>query len=159
MLTNKSRAGGDELYTPAEATEMVIPFIPDDVKTIWEPTSNISNAIVEVLEGAGYKVIYGTGDFFLDHTFNYDMIITNPPYTLKDDFLEKCYGTGKPFMLLLPTTALEGKKRSSMYRPNGIDLLIPNKRFNFMKEKKSAWFHTSWFCHKTKASGLNFIEI
>lgn len=159
MLLNKSRAGGDELYTPVEATEMIIPFIPYGIKTIWEPASDVSGEIAKVLLDYGYKVITGTGDFFDNHDFEFDMIITNPPYTLKDQFIAKCYALGKPWMLLLPTTALEGQKRQSMYRDNDIALLLPNKRFNFMPEKKSAWFHTSWFCSKTKAVGLNFIEL
>ena len=39
------------------------------------------------------------------------MIITNPPYSLKDEFIKKCYEWKKPFCLLLPITALEGKVR------------------------------------------------
>ena len=49
-------------------------------------------------------------------------------------------------MFLLPLTALEGIERGEMFDKNVIQLLIPNKRFNFKPEKQSgAWFQTSWF--------------
>ena len=41
----------------------------------------------------------------------FDMIITNPPYSLKDEFIKKCYEWNKPFCLLLPITAFERKAR------------------------------------------------
>ena len=37
-------------------------------------------------------------------------IITNPPFSLKDQFLAKCYESGLPFALIMPLTALEGVK-------------------------------------------------
>ena len=38
----------------------------------------------------------------------YDGVITNPPYSLKDKFIEHCYELDKPFALLLPVTAIQG---------------------------------------------------
>lgn len=74
------------------------------------------------------------------------MIITNPPYSKKDQFLKRTFELNKPFMFLLPLTALEGIERGEMFDKNVIQLLIPNKRFNFKPEKQSgAWFQTSWF--------------
>jgi hypothetical protein len=88
------------------------------------------------------------------------MIITNPPYSIKDDFLERAFKLWKPFMFLLPLTSLEWKRRSQMYNDNWwIQVIIPNKRYNFMLEKKWAWFQTSWFCSKCNLKkDLNFIE-
>jgi hypothetical protein len=76
------------------------------------------------------------------------MTITNPPYSLKDKFLARAFSLKKPFMFLLPTTSLEGLKRGKMFRENKIQLLVPDRRFNFKSEKSSgAWFHTSWFTY------------
>ena len=33
------RGAFDELYTPNEAVEMILPYIPKEVKTIWECTA------------------------------------------------------------------------------------------------------------------------
>lgn len=167
----------DELYTPDEAVEMILPYIPKDVKTIWECTAIKESRIVKVLRDAGYNVITTSltrlllpfssihikdgQDFFKYEPENYDMIITNPPYSLKDKFLKRAYDLKKPFMFLLPLTTLEGIERGKMFGENGIQMLIPNKRFNFKPEKNSgAWFQTSWFCFGCGfSSDLNFVSL
>jgi len=52
-------------------------------------------------------------------------------------------------------------KRGKMFDKNGIQMLIPNKRFNFKPEKNSgAWFQTSWFCFGCGlSSDLNFVSL
>lgn len=68
--------------------------------------------------------------------------------SLKDKFLARCYELKKPFALLMPLTALEGKKRGELYRKYGIQLIIPNKRINFETpsgDGSGAWFQASWF--------------
>jgi hypothetical protein len=155
----------DELYTPYNAIECLIPFIPKNVKTIWEPTAIKSSKIVEVLKSHGYKVITthieNNQDFFTyEPSEEYDMIITNPPFSIKDKFLKRCFELDKPFYLLLPITTLEGKKRSKMFSNHKIEVIIPNKRFNFIEDKKGSWFQTSWFGYKTGLENqLNFIDI
>lgn len=99
---------------------------------------------------------------------NFDMIITNPPYSLKDEFLKKCYEWNKPFALLLPITALEGKARGgAMYRQHGVEVLVLDGRVQFMenmvknynKTKSGNWFNTSWFCHNILPDKLIFKEL
>ncbi|MFO8133200.1 MAG: hypothetical protein R6U10_04620, partial [Thermoplasmatota archaeon] len=59
-----------------------------------------------------FSTIEGPFDFLADKpNFNYDCIVTNPPFSRKDEFLEQCYAYGKPFALLMPLTALEGMRR------------------------------------------------
>ena len=43
----------DELYTPNESIEMLIPFIPKNIKTIWECTDYGSSNITSVLPCLG----------------------------------------------------------------------------------------------------------
>jgi len=121
--------------------------------------------MVGVLEEYGYEVIAShieNGQDFLKYEpTQYDIIITNPPYSIKDKFLKRAFELKKPFMFLLPITALEGKERGEMFKDNGIQLIIPNKRFNFKPEKKSgSWFQTSWFTHGLNLNNdLNFISV
>jgi len=121
------RGAFDELYTPNEAVEMILPYIPNGVKTIWECTAIKESRIVKVLRDAGYNVITthieDGQDFFKYEPEFYDMIITNPPYSLKDKFLKRAYDLKKPFMFLLPLTTLEGK-RGKMFDKNGIQIRI-----------------------------------
>jgi len=151
------RGSFDELYTPPEAVEMLLPFLPKDI-TIWECTAIKDSQIVKVLETNGFNVITSHIDdgldFFKYEPDNYDIIITNPPYSLKTKFLKRAFELKKPFMFLLPLTTLEGKDRGAMFKKHNIQLLIPDKRFNFKPDKNSsAWFQTSWF---TYGLGLNF---
>lgn len=104
----------DELYTPENAIFPLLEYIPKN-KIIWECTDFGKSNITKLLKLNGNKVISthkNNLDFLNDNVdFEFDMIITNPPYSLKDQFLEKCYKYGKPFCLLLPITSLEGVKR------------------------------------------------
>jgi hypothetical protein len=159
------RGSFDELYTPSEAVEMILPYIPKGVKTIWECTAIKESKIVLVLREAGYNVITSHiedgKDFFIYEPEDYDMIITNPPYSKKDKFLKRVYQLNKPFMFLLPLTTLEGIQRGKLFGDNGVQLIIPNKRFNFKPEKgSSAWFQTSWFSYGCDLEkDLNFITL
>lgn len=62
-------------------------------------------------------------------------------------------------MLLLPLTALEGKERNKLYKRYGLELIILNKRINFIKAKKNIWFNTSWFCWNICSKQLNFEDV
>lgn len=145
MQTDKN----DELYTPAYAVKPLLKYIPSNVKKIWCPCDTMDSQIVKVLQDAGYVIITSHisqgGDFF---TYcpneEFDMIITNPPYSIKDEMLERCYSFCKPFSLLLPLTALEGIKRGKMYRKHGISVIVMDQRAEFTG-KNGVWFNTSWF--------------
>lgn len=132
---------------------------------IWECTDMGCSNITKVFKDNGYKVISTSKsklDFLTDYpNFNYDIIITNPPYSLKDEFIKRCYELNKPFCLLLPITSLEGVERGKLYRKYGIELLVFDKRCNFIYDnaKKSNWFNTSWFCYNILPKDLIFEEL
>jgi hypothetical protein len=154
----------DEYYTPEIAVEMILPFIPNHMTRIWECTAVKESKIVKVLRGNGYTVIathIQSGYDFLEYEpADYDIIITNPPYSMKEKFLSRAFSLKKPFMFLLPTTTLEGVKRGKMFRENKIQILIPDRRFSFTKKKYGAWFHTSWFTYGLGLPNDNyFIEL
>lgn len=152
----------DENYeTPIEAVKV----LQDNLlwlgckRVIWEPCdpSGVSN-ITKVFQQSGHKVI-STGlpgsDFLRMRRppNGVKCIITNPPYSLKDQFLEKCFSFGIPFCLLLPITALEGVRRGAMFREHGIQVLILDRRVQFIPGK-SVYFNTSWFCWSSNNSML-----
>lgn len=155
----------DEFYTPSIAVNMILPFIPIHVTRVWECTAVKESQIVKVLRENGYSVvsthIEDGYDFLKFEPSDYDMIITNPPYSLKTKFLQRAFDLGKPFMFLLPITTLEGVERNKMFMANGLQLLIPDMRFSFIANRKSgAWFQTSWFTWRLGlVKDLNFIPI
>lgn len=162
MINYTKNVKNDELYTPKEAIEPILKYLDKD-KIYWECTDFGDSNIRKVLVKNGFKVIATKKeeiDFLKDDpSFKFDVIITNPPYSIKDKFIRRCYELDKPFMLLLPITALEGKERNKLYKEKGIELIVLNKRINFMKDKKNVWFNTSWFCHQICNKQLNFEEV
>ena len=111
----------------------------------------------------GYKVIethLESGFNFLtdDPNFDFDIIVTNPPYSIKDDFLKRCYELNKPFALLLPITAIQGVTRYPYFKFNGIEILAFNRRVQFIQAKK-VWFAVAWFCHNLLKKSLIFEEL
>ena len=110
MINYMKNEKNDELYTPDYAIEPLLKYLPKD-KIIWECTDFGSSNITKLLKQHDYKVISthkDNFDFLTDiPNFDFDIIITNPPYSLKNEFLKKCYEYDKPFCLLLPLTSLE----------------------------------------------------
>lgn len=164
MIDYMKNEKNDELYTPDYAIKPLLKYLPKN-KIIWECTDFGNSNITKVLKENGYKVISThkeNFDFLIDKlNFEFDMIITNPPYSLKDEFIKKCYEYKKPFCLLLPITSLEGIERGKMFRENDIQLLVLDRRCNFIynNAKKSNWFNTSWFCWNILPKQLIFEEL
>jgi len=163
MVNYMQETKNDELYTPYEAVAPLLEYIPKGSK-VWECTDFGDSNITRSLINEGFEVIKTHKENFNFLTkkadFDFDVIITNPPYSLKDEFISRCYRYGKPFALLLPLTALEGVHRGVMYREHGIEVLVLDRRINFLKDpKKTNWFNTSWFCHKILPTPLIFKSI
>jgi len=147
----------DHFDTPAYAVEPLLPYIKPNW-VIWEPTDTTGKSqIVKTLRKHGRKVISTAQkkfDFLKDTPdFDFDCIITNPPYSIKDRFIERCLqltvvpNGGKRWAMLMPLTALEGVGRGTMFRALGenFKLLVLDRRVEFTGG--SVWFNTSWFCY------------
>jgi len=154
----------DHMQTPSYALNPLYPYIKKEW-VIWEPACGKGN-LVNALKNKGYRVFgtdIDTNDFLKYETaLHYDAIITNPPYTIKDRWIQRCYELDKPFALLMPLTALEGKFRGELYSKHGIQLLIPNRRINFETPNggSSSWFQTVWFCYQFNLSkDLMFVKM
>ena len=161
-FTDKYGGTNNECYTPEIAIHPLLPFL-DKSKIIWDCAYG-TGRLAEHFRKQGFKVI-GADEDFLGSDWDdecYDIIITNPPYSLKDEFLEKAFKIGKPFAFLLPLTTLEGIRRGKLFMTNGLQMIIPNRRINFEipSGKKSAWFPTAWFCWGLNLpKDLNFVEL
>jgi hypothetical protein len=161
VQTNKKN---DEYFTPEIAIHPLLPFL-DKSKVIFECAYGGGN-LAEHFRNAGFSVVGDRELNFLKDDFKdyYDIIISNPPYSLKEEFLQRAFEIGKPFAFLFPLTTLEGKKRGELFSKNEIQLIIPNKRINFILPEGSgnsgAWFPVAWFCWKLNLpKQLNFVEL
>ena len=155
----------DEIYTPEYALNPLLPFLKKEW-TIWECAWG-KGALATHLQKRGFKVAQIGEDFLNDIIMGIndriDCIITNPPYSKKDEFLKRAYEIGKPFAFLMPLTALEGIKRGALFSKHGIQLIIPNRRINFITPSgkgSGAWFQVGWFCWKMNLpKDINFVEL
>ena len=146
----------DECYTPDEALLPLLSELSKN-KIYYDCTSGISSNIVDCLTSNGYKCLLSDDrDFLIDDIPDgVDVIITNPPYSKKDKFIERCYELKKPFALLLPVSSLQGIKRGEMFSQNGIELLVLKKRIDFTG-KGSPHFGVAWFCYNILKQQLIF---
>jgi hypothetical protein len=150
----------DEIYTPEYALNPLLPFL-NKKWLIWECAWG-KGALSNHLKKKGFFVFGNSKDDFLEVAPNYDCIITNPPYSKKEEFLKRAYELGKPFAFLMPLTALEGIKRGALFKKYGLQLIIPNRRINFITPNQgaSSWFATAWFTWGLNLpKDINFVEL
>ena len=108
----------NDFQTPPEALTPLLHYLKKDF-VIWECACGNGNLVKE-LKKKGFKVIstdIKTGKDFLKYEpKQYDCIITNPPYSLKYEFLKRAYKLNKPFAFLLPLTTFETSKRQDLMK-------------------------------------------
>ena len=147
-------SNNDELYTPYYASEPLMKYIPVN-KIVWCPFDKEWSSFVQLLIKNGNKVIYSHIDNYLDffkyEPDEYDIIISNPPFSIKDKILERIYSFNKPFAILLPLNSLQGKTRYKYFK-NGIQLLSFHARISYHDKRhldnvvKGSPFATAYFC-------------
>ena len=157
-IYSQNKEKSDEYPTPSYALLPLLEYLPKD-KVIWECTDT-SGSISSFLNEKGYNVVSTDDNFLLYNRPKGDIIVTNPPYSLKTEFLQHSYELEIPFAFLLPITALEGYNRQELYRKYGISLILFNKRIQFRTNSSGAWFATAWFTHGLNLpKDLNFFEL
>ena len=160
LVTSGPRTKSDEHYTPGYAVDILLPYLPKG-QIIWEAAYG-SGELATHLRAAGHQVVGNARMDFLRATPDeFDLIVTNPPYSFKDEFLERAYSLGKPFAFLLPVEALTGGKRCHLYIRHGIQVLVPSKRINFLNNGQPAnhsSLSTAWFCWKLLPKELMFVR-
>jgi hypothetical protein len=144
----------DEAYTPYYAASPIIKYI-DPSLVVWCPFDQEWSAYVRLLRENGNKVItshISNGlDFFNYEPEYYDIIVTNPPFSCKDEVIERLYQLGKPFAILLPLNSLQGRSRYESFK-NCIQLLSFDQRIDFHDPthmdypNKGTPFASAYFC-------------
>lgn len=153
-LTCNKTTAGDECYTPFYAIDPILKYLPKD-KIIWCGFDEEWSSFYQTLVKGGYKVVRSSlqegQDFFKYEPNEWDIFVSNPPFSKKDEVLKRLYDLGKPFMLLLPMNSLQGQKRFKYFQ-KGIQLLCFDKRIcfhtnnDYQNFKKGNHFASAYFC-------------
>ena len=154
-LTCDRTAAGDEVYTPYYAVKPLLKYVPKSM-TVWCPFDENWSAFYQTFKENGYEVIRSSlregKDFFVYEPDKYDIIISNPPFSKKDEILKRLDELQKPFMLLLPVNSIQGQKRYEYCFKNGIQMLAFDKRIdyhtngNFVSYTNGNHFGSAYFC-------------
>lgn len=148
----------DECYTPQNAVLPLL-YTLDPTLIYYECTSRKSSSILNTFRNHGIDMVGSEDRDFLkdDIPDGIDVIITNPPYSKKDQFIKRCYEIGKPFALLLPVSSLQGQKRGKLFDRYGIEIMVLNNRVDFTGGG-APHFGVAWFCHNILPQKLIFIN-
>ena len=119
----------DNYMTPKHAWEAVQQFIPKD-KVIWEAFAGNGDSS-KYLGELGFNVVCKEEDFF-DSDYG-DIIITNPPFSLKKEVLMKLKELGKPFMIICPSAMIMTQYTRKLFSKEKLQIIIPRKRIHFIK--------------------------
>ena len=125
------RIASDFYPTPPEATQALLDWLAlPKGASVWEPACGEGH-MVKVLQGNGYSVRatdirfgadFLTVDFPVD---TIDWIITNPPFSLADKFIERCAWYERPFALLLKSQYWHAKKRLCLFQECQPTAILP----------------------------------
>lgn len=130
----KARKASDLYPTPPEVTVALMRFLKLPRSTqIWEPACGQGD-MVEALRACG-MLAYGTdirdGQDFLDRwqprntIAACSWIITNPPFSLADEFIRHAAEIGKPFAMLLKAQYWHAAKRAQLFREIPPSYVLP----------------------------------
>lgn len=162
------RSNTDEWYTPAEAVELIVPYLKRrGYHKILCPFDKEQSEFVRVLKAHGFEVAYGhieTGqDFFdVENLSDYDAVVSNPPFSKRQKILERLFESGVPFALILNFNGLfDSKSRWKLFKDNRFELLVPLGRIHFFNENcevNSPNFQSIYVCKGMCNRQIEFVE-
>ena len=165
-LTAKTNKASDEYYTPSNAITPSVKYVSKE-NIIWCPFDKENSKYVQIFLRNGNRVIFSHIDsgknFFYYSPDKYDIIISNPPFSCKDDILKRLEELQKPYAMLFPLPTLQGQKRFP-YLQNK-QALIFDKRINFYQDEnytkivKGVSFASIYICNNFLPKDLIFEEL
>ena len=145
--------GTDEWYTPSEAVEVLLKYLKPGA-TILCPFDTAESNYVKVFRRNGFNVkhshIREGADFFELEKPDVDYVISNPPYSKRQEILQRLYEWDIPFAMLFNTNGLfDSKKRAELARGGRAEVLVIYPRIEFIDingERNHATFQSCYWC-------------
>jgi hypothetical protein len=162
------RGGNDENYTPAEAVRPILQFIPKS-KIVWCPFDTIQSEFVKLISKTN-KVIFGhisTGqDFYKHEPTEWDLCVSNPPFTGKAEIFERLLKFNKPFCILMTFAWLRDSAcfNLALKYKWGIQIIFFNERIRFidpitLTQREKPSFSSIYLCKDFLPSGTVTIDL
>lgn len=100
-------------------------------------------------------------------TPNCDYIISNPPYSLKGDVIDRLFEIGKPFAMLVGVVVglFESQRRFNLFKSHEFEIMYLNKRVSYFKDyaeqrpSLNPPFSSVYICSKMLPKTIVFEEI
>lgn len=157
MSLQKVTQRGDNYYTPRYIVQILVPFIRKrKFKTIWCPCDKKGSEYVRVFKKAGFNVIYthiDNNQNFLQYEPKepYDIIITNPPFSIKNKIFERCIELNKPFCLLMSATSIQSASFVQILsKIPDFNIMMFDKRISYSGDRPPfpSWYYSSGLFNK-----------
>tara|TARA_R110000823_G_scaffold79878_3_gene181997 strand:+ start:2343 stop:2843 length:501 start_codon:yes stop_codon:yes gene_type:complete len=140
----------DDYETPKYILEMLLPYITP-YKRIYDPFY-CAGRVKQYWEELD-KICYNEklDAFGKTPPEDFDITISNIPFSMKEKCMKLFFDLGKPFIILMPIDALGSVWINKYF--DKLQIIIPHKRLHFSKNGelgKGSWFDTCFYCY-----GLN----
>jgi len=124
----------DDYMTPKSAWEAIDEYLPKD-KVIWESFYGDGRS-GKYLTELGCNVIHKDIDFFQNDCG--DIIVSNPPFTIKKEVFTRLKQLNKPFIIICPSSMINTQYIRNLFSDSvhPIQIIIPRKRIQFVKLKE-----------------------
>jgi hypothetical protein len=138
----------DEWFTGEDTVRLCYAILnAEPGSTVMLPFDSEQSHFVQVGKELGLNVIFGITDFLDSSNYEFDYLVTNPPFSLKDKVIAKVYEYKKPSTLVFPLDTLGGVTRHALFKANGYpEVYIPTRRVNYFdtswEKKPGSGFHT-----------------
>ena len=137
----------DDYETPKNILEMLLPYIKD-YNIIYDPFY-CAGRVKKDWEELGKTCINEKLDAFWRETpAEFDITISNIPFSCKEKCMELFFKLKKPFIILMPIDAMGSVWIKKYF--DDLQIIIPKKRLNFSKNgivAGSCWFDTCFYCY------------
>ncbi len=146
-----SKGKNDECYTPTYGVAPILKYIPKNA-IVWCPFDTEESEFVKEISKQN-KVVFShlaTGqDFFSFEPKQWDVLISNPPFTNKRKYFERALSFNKPFALIMTNTWLNDAAPKQLFKHKELQLLLFDKRMKFINNgviTNKITFSSSYYC-------------
>ena len=141
-----SKGKNDECFTPKYGVMPIIKYIPKNA-IVWCPFDTKDSEFAKNIPNCIFTDIKTGHDFYKYEPKQWDIIISNPPYTKKRQIFERALSFGKPIALLMSNTWLNDSAPKFLFKNKDLQLLMFDKRIDYNNNKRIT-FSSSYFCYK-----------